>query len=154
MPKHIQLLRRGLYPASQKVPKTCTSFTLLQLLHLLALTTKGSTYDFYRTLEKLTSNTGLSVPNSRYRPLLRMVLQFRHLKMLKRGGVGHDPAGVEGVGEGALGLSCPHCPRPGINLPDGWDKAPESLKYAPLVPTIFMINLKQMPAQASVSSQG
>ncbi|EDR07081.1 uncharacterized protein LACBIDRAFT_328410 [Laccaria bicolor S238N-H82] len=129
VPKHIQLLRCGLYPASQKTPKTCASFALLQLLHLLALTTKGSTYDFYRTLEKLTSNTGLSVPTSRYRPLLRMVLQFRHLKMLKRGGVGHDPAGVEGVGEGALGLSCPHCPRPGVNLPDGWDKAPESLRF-------------------------
>ncbi|KIJ89698.1 hypothetical protein K443DRAFT_72397, partial [Laccaria amethystina LaAM-08-1] len=129
LPKHIQLLRRGLYPASQKIPKTCASFSLLQLLHLLALTTKGSTYDFYRTLEKLTSNTGLNVPKSRYRPLLRVVLQFRHLKMLKRGGVCHDPAGVAGVKPGSLGLSCPHCPRPGINLPEGWEKSPDSLKF-------------------------
>ncbi|EDR02155.1 uncharacterized protein LACBIDRAFT_332551 [Laccaria bicolor S238N-H82] len=114
-------------PEVQKKKKKARS--RLSLLHLLALTTKGSTYDFYRTLEKLTSNTGLSMPTSRYQPLLWMVLQFRHLKMLKRGGVGHDPAGVEGVGEGALGLSCPHCPRPGVNLPDGWDKAPESLRF-------------------------
>ena len=128
LPKHIQLLRHGLYPASQKIPKTCVSFNLLQLLHLLALTTKGSTYDFYRTLEKLTSNMGLNVPKSRYRPLLRVVLQFRHLKMLKRGGVGYDPTGVAGVKPGALGLSCPHCPRPGINLPEGWEKSPDSLK--------------------------
>ena len=128
VPKHIQLLRHGLYPTSQKVPKTCTSFKLLKLLHLLALTTKGSTYDFYRTLEKLTNNTGLDVPKSRYRALLRMVLQVRHLKMLKRGGVGHDPAGVEGVKPGALGLGCPHCPQPGINLPHGWEKVAGPLK--------------------------
>ena len=54
--------------------------------------------------------------------------QVCDMKMLKRGGVGHDPAGVEGVKPGALGLGCPHCPQPGINLPHGWEKVAGPLK--------------------------
>ena len=62
IPHHHQLLRRGLYPASQLSVKTCASFQVLDLLHKLALATKSSTYDFYRALEKLTNNTGINVP--------------------------------------------------------------------------------------------
>ena len=64
IPHHLQLLRRGFYPSSQLIVKTCATFELLELLHKLALTTKASTYDFYRALEKLTDNTGLSVPKN------------------------------------------------------------------------------------------
>lgn len=66
IPQHLQLLRRRLYPASQIVMKTCATFELLRMLHMLALTTKASTYNFYHTLEKLTINTGIDVPKSRY----------------------------------------------------------------------------------------
>lgn len=129
--KNLQLLRRGLYPATQRNAKTCGSFALLQLLHLLALTSKSSTYDFYRALEKATNNTGIHTLKSasRYRPLLRMILQWRHLKMLKRGGRGHDPTGASGTKDGELAVACPSCPHPGINLPDGWESAPEETRY-------------------------
>lgn len=86
IPPHHQLLRHGLYPASQLSVKTCTSFELLDLLHKLALTAKSSTYDFYRALEKMTDNTGLMPLRTHYRPLMRMSLQWKHLKMLKWGG--------------------------------------------------------------------
>ena len=66
IPHHHQLLRRGLYPASQLSVKTCASFQVLDLLHKLALATKSSTYDFYRALEKLTNNTGINVPKLQY----------------------------------------------------------------------------------------
>ena len=66
IPQHLQLLRRGLYPASQLSVKTCASFQLLDLLHKLSLATKSSTYNFYRALEKLTNNTGINVPKLRY----------------------------------------------------------------------------------------
>lgn len=128
-PHHIQLLRRGLYPASQINPKTCASFQLLNLLHLLALTSKGSTYDFYRMLEKATNNTGVYLPKSRYRMLLRMVLQWRHLKLLKRGGRGNDPTGAAGTKEGELAILCPSCPHPGINLPQDWERVAECLRF-------------------------
>lgn len=62
VPHHIQLLRRGLYPATQHRPRTCASFRLLEFLHLLSLTSKGSVYDFYRALEKLSAGAGLNAP--------------------------------------------------------------------------------------------
>lgn len=127
--KHLQLLRRGLYPASQLNPKTCASFQLLHQLHLLALTSKGSTYDFYRMLEKSTNNTGIHLPKSRYRALLRLVLQWRHLKMLKRGGRGNDPTGIAGTRSGELAVLCPSCPYPGINLPVGWADVPPGMQF-------------------------
>ena len=128
IPQHLQLLRRGLYPASQLSVKTCASFQLLDLLHKFALTTKSSTYDFYRALEKLTNNTGIGVPKQRYQALFRMSMQWRHLKMLKWGGRGHDPSGAVGTKSGELAVVCPSCPHPGINLPDGWENAPIGMR--------------------------
>src|SRR6188768_2511142 len=75
LPQHLQLLRRRLYPALQIVVKTCATFELLRQLHMLSFTTKASSYDFYRALEKLTINTGIDTPKSRYRVLMRMMLQ-------------------------------------------------------------------------------
>ena len=66
---HIQLLCWGFYPASQQIVKTCATFTLLDLLHKLALTSKALTYDFYHALKKLSNNTGISVPKNQYREL-------------------------------------------------------------------------------------
>lgn len=128
LPPHIQLLRRGLYPASQVSARTCVTFTLLRLIHLLSLTSKISMYDFYRALERLTNNCGTNVPKSRYRPLLRVGLQWRHLKMLKRAGRGHDEAGVGATKDGELAVLCPSCPHPGINLPEDWSEAPKEQK--------------------------
>lgn len=128
VPPHIQLLRRGMYPASQLVVKTCATFELLNLLHKLALTTKASNYDFYHAIENLTTNTGLNVPKSRYKALFRMTMQWKHLKLLKRGGRAHDPDGVEATQPGELAVLCPSCPRPGINLPKGWEDAPPEFK--------------------------
>lgn len=129
IPHHIQLLRRRLYPSSQINVKNCTTFELLRNLHHLALTTKASTYDFYRALEKSTTSVGIDVPKSRYRALLRTVLQWRHLKLLKRGGRGNDPTGVAGTQNGELAIRCPSCPWPGVNLPDDWKNAPDGMKY-------------------------
>lgn len=123
IPQHLQLLRRRLYPGSQITVKTCATFSLLRQFHKLAWTTKASTYDFYRALEKSTCNTGLNTPKSRYKAFSRIVLQWRHLQMLKWAGRGNDPAGVAGTTSGELAVQCPSCPRPGINLPAGWEKA-------------------------------
>ncbi|PPQ76891.1 hypothetical protein CVT26_000661 [Gymnopilus dilepis] len=130
---HLQLLRRRLYPSSQINPKNCVSFDLLRLLHHLALATKASTYDFYRGLEKSTDGVGVNTPKSRYRALLRSALQWRHLKLLKRGGRGNDPSGVQGTQNGELAIRCPSCPWPGVNLVDDWDKAPQSMKFLYMV---------------------
>jgi hypothetical protein len=129
IPPHIQLLRRGFYPASQQTVKTCATFSLLNLLHKFVLMSKGSTYDFYRALEKLTNNTGITVPKLRYRGLFRMSMQWWHLKLLKWGGRAHDPAGVIATQRGELAVLCPSCPHPGVNLPENWKDEPAATKY-------------------------
>jgi hypothetical protein len=45
--KQVQHLHCGWYPAIQLSTKTSASFYLLSLLYILALTTKGNTYNFY-----------------------------------------------------------------------------------------------------------
>jgi hypothetical protein len=124
LPDFQQLLRRGFYPATQKFVKTCATFRLLEFLHLSSVISKGSGYDYYRTLEKLTDNTGLDTPKPRYRALMRMSIQWKHLKMEKRGGRAHDNAGIEGTAPGELAVRCPSCPHPGINLLAGWKNVP------------------------------
>lgn len=56
---------------------------------------------------------------------MRCVRIWRYLKMLKRAGRANDldrpPADVR---PGELGLACPACPQPGVNLPDGWESVP------------------------------
>lgn len=92
------------------------------------LTSKCSSHNYYSALEKLTNNTGINLPKSKYVPLKRMVIQWRHLKMLKRGGRGHDETGVKGTKEGELAIPCPSCLHPGINTPDGWQNAKDNEK--------------------------
>ena len=121
---HLQLLRRRIYPSSHLNIVTCATFELLDTLHKISLTTKSSTYDLYSAVEKLTNNTGLNVPKSKYRHLHRMLLQWRHLKLLMWAGRGHDPTGPEGTNPGDLALRCPSCPYPEINLPEGWRNVP------------------------------
>ncbi|KAF9470387.1 hypothetical protein BDN70DRAFT_909531 [Pholiota conissans] len=129
IPHHIQLLRRRLYPASQLSVKTCATFELLHLLHKMSLATKASAYDFYRCLEWLTDGTGIKPQKSRYRALCRMLLQWRHLHMLKWAGVSHQVGGISAIQPGQLAVRCPSCPYPGINLRDDWECVPEEFKF-------------------------
>ncbi len=46
-----------------------------------------------------------------------------HLLMLLRAGKGCEPNGANNVNDGELGLTCPACPRPGVNLPPDWESA-------------------------------
>ncbi|KAL0572890.1 hypothetical protein V5O48_009059 [Marasmius crinis-equi] len=124
-----QLLRRDLYPSTQGNIQTCATFALLDHLHLLSLVTKAGTYELYQFLEKRTNNTGVDLPKSRYRALQRMLLQWRDLKMLKRGGRGNDPDGIEATGEGDLAVECPSCPHKGKNLTKGWEDVPPEKRF-------------------------
>ncbi|KAL0567412.1 hypothetical protein V5O48_014573 [Marasmius crinis-equi] len=141
---YLQLLRRRIYPATQAVVKTCATFGLLEHLHLLSLVGKGGTKSFYKFLEKTTNNSGIDILKSRYRTLQRMLVQWRHLKMLKRAGRGHVEGGIAKTEEGQLAVPCPSCPRPGINLKHGWETAPleKRFLYALVVCIDFNFRLK------------
>ncbi|KAJ7429163.1 hypothetical protein B0H11DRAFT_1702421 [Mycena galericulata] len=124
----IQLLRRDWFPATDDRPHTCATFELLDFYMMQTLQAKTTMYDFYGALEKLTDNTGAKPPN-RYQAFTRMCREYRHLLLLKRRGRGHDPAGVMGTKAGQLAIECPACPRPGINLPEGWEEASDEDKH-------------------------
>ncbi|KIK34338.1 hypothetical protein CY34DRAFT_98209 [Suillus luteus UH-Slu-Lm8-n1] len=119
-----QLLRMSLFPATTADPKTAATFRLLEEFHLLSLESKVSGYEFYYALMRRSDNTGINPIKDRYDSFLRMVREWRHLKMLKRSGRAHDPNGINATAEGACAVICPACPQPGKNLPSNWREAP------------------------------
>ena len=54
-----------------------------------------------------------------------MIREYRHTKMGKRAGRGHDPAGIDGTHQGSLTVPCRVCPLPDVNLPNDWSSAPD-----------------------------
>ncbi|KAF7980030.1 hypothetical protein HWV62_40156 [Athelia sp. TMB] len=123
-----QLLRAGLYPATNLEPQTCGTFEVMRLFHLLSLQGKVSAYHFYKSLQYYTDNTGTVKLQDRYRAFTLMARKWRHEAMVKRGGRAYDPREnrVEATKQGELAVLCRACPVPGVNLPDNWeDESPE-----------------------------
>ncbi|KAL1947382.1 hypothetical protein VTO73DRAFT_14343 [Trametes versicolor] len=121
--RRTQLLRLGWWPATPFEPQTCATFAVLRHFHLLNLQGKLPAYDFYRTLELQTDNTGLKSLPDRSELFMLMVREWRHVTMAKRAGRGHDSSGIGETRPGELAVTCRACPRPGVNLPDGWENA-------------------------------
>ncbi|KAG6848454.1 hypothetical protein H0H93_016828 [Arthromyces matolae] len=90
----VQLLRHGWYPSTSDRPATVASMAVLRHFQMLSFESKASSYEFYNTLVRLTDNTGMNRVPDRYRAFMTMIRQYRHLKMLKRSGRGHDPEGI------------------------------------------------------------
>ncbi|KAG2126046.1 hypothetical protein DEU56DRAFT_916197 [Suillus clintonianus] len=123
------LMRCDWFPSTVHQPQTACTRRLLEHFLLLMWSSKVSAFEFYQTLERLTDNTGVSVPKSRYTAFMRMVREYRHILLLKRGGRGHVENGIANVRQGELAVHCPACPHPGINLPRGWETVEPSLKF-------------------------
>ncbi|KAJ7763861.1 hypothetical protein B0H16DRAFT_1311029 [Mycena metata] len=120
--RRTELIRHRWYPATHERPRTAATFHCLNFFLIQTHQAKTTMYDFYTSLERATCGSGRRPPY-RYPELLRMVREWRHLEMLKWAGRGHDPSGVNGTAPGALAVECPSCPRPDVNLPEGWEKA-------------------------------
>ncbi|KAI9061263.1 hypothetical protein FKP32DRAFT_1576322 [Trametes sanguinea] len=128
-----QLLRFDLYPATDCEPNTVFTFGLIEHYHIQSLQGKISMYDYYTSLERMTDNTGTTKIRDRYKAFMRVVAQWRHLKLLQRAGRGHDPSGVCGTKPGELAIRCPACPHVHINLPDNWETVSDDLKFMYMV---------------------
>ncbi|KAL0567046.1 hypothetical protein V5O48_014951 [Marasmius crinis-equi] len=116
-----QLMRRSLFAATVEEPHTAFTFRSLAFFHTLTLTGKVSNYDFYNTIERRTNGAGLLGTKARHDELVRVMRIWRYIKMLKRAGVGVDPArSINNVSAGELAVRCIACPRPGINVPEDW----------------------------------
>ncbi|THV01511.1 hypothetical protein K435DRAFT_853778 [Dendrothele bispora CBS 962.96] len=120
---YVQLLRSMWYPATLKNPQTATTFSCLRQFQNLNCLGKLPVYDYYKALEIMTQNRQREVPKDRYRVLLRVIFQWRHLKMLKRAGRCHAQSGIDGTARGECAMDCPACPQPEKNLPDNWKEA-------------------------------
>lgn len=141
-----QLLERRLYPATVENPKTAATFRVLEFFEILQYESKVSPFELWKTLARLTDNTGLvvvkvrmsryslfsilNVFQDRYPSFLRMAHEWRHLKLLKRAGRGHDPDRTASETKpGECAVLCPSCPHPGINMPENWEDEPEDTKW-------------------------
>ncbi|KAK7020596.1 hypothetical protein VNI00_017725 [Paramarasmius palmivorus] len=138
-----QLLEVGWWPSSYKDPRSAATFDLLRQFHALNLQSQTPPTDFYRTLEKLSDGSGLSKPPDRLAQFMIMVRQWRHVKMGKRFGRGHDPSGLNGTEQGSTAVLCRSCPQPGINLPLGWEQAPASRRWLYALILAMDANFKQ-----------
>ncbi|KAI0757483.1 hypothetical protein C8Q80DRAFT_1092841, partial [Daedaleopsis nitida] len=119
-----QLMRLGWFPATMNRPATVFTFCKLKMFQELSFQGKTNLYDYWKTIERITDNSGgVDVP------LSHVIRIWRHLVMLKRFGRGHDPAGAAATKAGELVVECAACPHPGKNLPDGWENAPAETKW-------------------------
>lgn len=142
-----QLHRRCLFPATTIDPQTACTYSLLRTAQGLSLQSKLSLYDYYISIEQLTDATGTTDVNvsfrvdrfqlmiliflkDRYKAFLRTLREWRHVRMVKRGGRSYDPTGIRGTSPGELAVVCPACPIPSINLPSNWRSVGEDLECA------------------------
>ncbi|KAG1857820.1 hypothetical protein F4604DRAFT_1882980 [Suillus subluteus] len=117
---HKQLIRARWFPATTLNPQTATTFALMEFFHLLTFESKVSAYEFYHSITRRTDNTGTTPIRDRYSAFMRMVRQWRHLKMLN---------GVDATSAGECAILCPVCPHPGKNLPEGWEDASHDIRW-------------------------
>ncbi|EJD32790.1 hypothetical protein AURDEDRAFT_77448 [Auricularia subglabra TFB-10046 SS5] len=119
--KPIQLLRASLYPATWTLPSTAFTLQVLKHYHLDSLQSRKPAYDYWAILRGLTDNTRLSPVPDRYEELLRVSREWRVLTLFKRSGQFLGiPDFVPDQGN-SVAVLCPACPRPGVNLLDGWE---------------------------------
>ncbi|KAF9491277.1 hypothetical protein BDN71DRAFT_1592386 [Pleurotus eryngii] len=126
--RDLQLLRYGLFPATTTDPRMAATFEVLRLFQILTFGSKVSGYEFYQALMRLTNNLGGPVPD-RYSAFMRIVREWRHIRLMRRMGRGHESSGVSGTNEGECAVLCPACPQPEKNLPSSWKEANESQQW-------------------------
>jgi hypothetical protein len=117
--KDLQLLQMGYYPASYRSTRTVFTFSVLDEFIISNLECKTPAMSFYAKLRRLTSKAFPDTVPDRYRELLRVSRQWRHLKYLKWHGFAHKNTITPGPGE--LATFCPACPQPDVNLPSNWN---------------------------------
>ncbi|KAG6823931.1 hypothetical protein H0H92_008575 [Tricholoma furcatifolium] len=122
-----QMMELAWFPATPLNPQTGATYAVLRQFHTLNLQGKTTAFDFYKSLVLLTDVNNLEIPPDWLEAFMLMVREWRHLKMAKRAGRGHDTGGIQGTPSGGLAIQCRACPHPNINLPVGWESSPEKV---------------------------
>ncbi|KAG1730911.1 hypothetical protein EDB19DRAFT_1831884 [Suillus lakei] len=108
-----QLFEMGLFLALFTRPKMAFTFSLLDDFILDNLECGTSAMNYYSKLRRITSSMFPHLVLDQYRELMRVARQWRHVKLLKWNGFGHNRRDPK---DGELGLFCLACPQPGINV--------------------------------------
>ena len=127
-PLQTQLMSMGMYASSSKRTRTVFTFRVLHHFDITNLEGKTTAWQYYCTLQRLTSNVFTDTVADRYRELMRALRQWRDLSNRRRAGQPLDPA-LE-LKPGDLALFCAACPQPGINLPEDWEKDTDQLVFS------------------------
>ncbi|KAF7343572.1 CxC2 domain-containing protein [Mycena sanguinolenta] len=129
-PSWEQLLAFGWFPSTPDRPQSAITISTLKLFHAVSLQGKTMVYHFFNALGRITNNAGSQAFQHRYKLALRVVRQWRNLRALKRGGMGNDPDRLTSeTRDGELAVECIACPKPGVNLPVGWENTPPALRF-------------------------
>ncbi|KAF8956034.1 hypothetical protein BDZ97DRAFT_1672276, partial [Flammula alnicola] len=123
--EQLQYIEMGLFPNTYDIIKTVFTMNVLNDFRLSNLECKTTAYQYYAKLRRLTCPAFPKAVLNRYRELRRLSREYRNLKLWKCMAVGMTnlPAAPE-IARGKLGLFCPTCPQPGVNLPDEWTDDP------------------------------
>ncbi|KAG1722798.1 uncharacterized protein EDB91DRAFT_1240183 [Suillus paluster] len=132
-----QLLQVHLFPATTVKPKTAATFRALEHFQILSFESKVSAFEFYQMVDH-------------YEAFLRMIREWRFLKQVKQSGQGHHPGSIAAMEPGSCAVTCPACPHPGKNLPDGWENAPPESRF--LYALFLVIDANFRLARRNVSS--
>uniref|UniRef100_A0A8H7XMY7 CxC2-like cysteine cluster KDZ transposase-associated domain-containing protein n=1 Tax=Psilocybe cubensis TaxID=181762 RepID=A0A8H7XMY7_PSICU len=121
----LDLIASRLLPTSFHRIRTVFSAQLLDYFCLSNLELKASAYQFYSLIRRVTNPMFPSSVVDLYNEFRRMSRLWRWMKKLKWSGfAGHNERAVLSFGTGDLGIFCPACPQPGVNLPDNWREDP------------------------------
>lgn len=108
-----QLLCAKIFPASEELPATGFTFSLLKQYSLLSAIAKVTADGYYNVLITQTNPCFPETVPDRYREFMRVARQWRHLSDFKRAGMTSIDSAVNARGD--LMLRCPACPRPLVN---------------------------------------
>lgn len=135
---HTQLFDHGIFPATENRPTIGFTFSHLQHFLVFSLASKMAVFDYHRSLVNLTDLTDPESVQVRvchprcglvtysqfmqncYDPLRATVQQWRQLDTAKDAG----RLDMDGVNDREFVICCPACPRPSVNLPEGWETDP------------------------------
>ncbi|KAI1790617.1 hypothetical protein LXA43DRAFT_70991 [Ganoderma leucocontextum] len=118
VPPYVQLLRQRWFPAACLGPRTAATFRLLEHFHDLSSQSNISALGYYRSLLRITNNTGVDPPTNQLAAFLVMIREWQLLKTLKRAGTGNVPGGIAATPPDGCTVQCPACLPRSIDLPD------------------------------------
>ncbi|VDB96059.1 unnamed protein product [Peniophora sp. CBMAI 1063] len=120
--RDLQLIAKGIYPASRKDPSTGFTFRCLDRFLIDNLESDTAAESFARKLQRLSIPDNPDLAPNRYPELIRCGREYRAIVQLIEHGFSHqDLTNWQPPGQGDLIYKCVICPSPEENMRNGWE---------------------------------